>query len=75
MVSGARFRAMLAEEDPLLLTLDQDRWAAGLGYWPNPRTLIKLEYSLDDFQTIAQSPLDDGAEQRDFLGALVATKF
>ena len=32
MVYGARFRAMLAEEDPLLLTLDQDRWAAGLGY-------------------------------------------
>ena len=32
MVYGARFRAMLAEDDPLLLTLDQDRWAAGLGY-------------------------------------------
>jgi len=32
MVYGVRFRAMLAEEDPLLLTLDQERWAAGLGY-------------------------------------------
>ena len=32
MVYGTRFRAILAEEDPLLFTLDQDRWAAGLGY-------------------------------------------
>jgi len=32
MVYGVRFRAMLAEEDPLLLVVDQDRWAGGLGY-------------------------------------------
>ena len=51
------------------------RYAIGLGYWPNPRTLVKLEYSHDDFQAIAQSSLDDGAEQRDLFGVLVATKF
>lgn len=51
------------------------RWAVGLGYWLNPRTLLKVEYARDDFQTIRGSSLDDGAEQRDLVGALVATKF
>jgi hypothetical protein len=51
------------------------RWAIGLGYWPNPRTLIKAEYSFDDFRAIAQSPLDDEGEERDLVGVLVSTKF
>ena len=49
MVYGARFRAMLAEEDPLLLAFDQDRWAAGLGY-------VKDNFggALDLFATLRQ---------------------
>jgi hypothetical protein len=51
------------------------RWAVGLGFWPNPRTVLKLESSIDDFQVIDQSLLDDGDERRSFFGLLVATKF
>lgn len=51
------------------------RWAVGMGYWLNPRTLVKVEYSRDDFQLITASALDDGSEQRDLLGFLVATRF
>lgn len=51
------------------------RYAVGAGYWVNPRTLIKVEYALDDFRVISQSSLDDEHEQRDLLAMMVATKF
>lgn len=51
------------------------RWALGLGYWVNPRTLVKLEYSVDDFHLIEQSSVNAEAEQRDLFGILVAAKF
>ncbi len=51
------------------------RWAIGLGYRPNPRTLVKLEYSMDDFQVIKSSTLDDTDEDRQLLGALMVVEF
>lgn len=51
------------------------RWALGLGYWPNPRTVLKLETSFDDYHVIDQSPLDDENENRALVGLLAATRF
>ncbi len=51
------------------------RWAIGLGYWANPRLLMKLEYSRDDFQTIDGSPTSNTSEDRDLIGAVMAVRF
>ena len=51
------------------------RFAVGLGYRPNPRTLVKLEYSRDDFEVIDSSTLNDSDEDRDLFGIQVAVRF
>lgn len=51
------------------------RYAFGLGYWPNPRTLIKAEYSRDDFRLIDGTRKDGGSDGRDFAGIITAVKF
>lgn len=51
------------------------RWAIGLGYKPNPRVVVKLEYSHDDFELISASTKDGGDDGRGLIGAQVAVKF
>lgn len=51
------------------------RLAFGLGYRLNPRTLIKLEYSHDDFRLIRQSNKNAANQDRDLIGAQVAVRF
>jgi hypothetical protein len=46
-----------------------------VGYAPNERTCIKLEYSVDDFRTIARSALESRGGRHGFFGLLVATSF
>lgn len=51
------------------------RYAIGLGFKPNPRTLIKMEYSRDDFRLIRSSSKDGGSEGRDLAGIITTVKF
>lgn len=51
------------------------RAALGVGYRLNPRTLIKVEYSHDDFKLIRASTKNAADEDRDLIGAQVAVKF
>ncbi len=51
------------------------RFSIGLGYRPNPNTLLKLEYGFDDYVLIRQSPLNDHAEDRQFFGSQAVLSF
>lgn len=51
------------------------RYAVGLGFQPNPRVALKLEYSLDDFRLIKASGKDGGSEGRDLIGFITSVKF
>lgn len=51
------------------------RWALGIGYWFNPHTLVKIEYSRDEFHLIEQSRLVRSGDGRNFLGVVTALKF
>ena len=51
------------------------RYALGIGYKPNPRTLIKSEYSLDDFRLINNSAKEGGTQGREFYGIVAAVEF
>lgn len=51
------------------------RWAIAAGYRPNERTLLKVEYSLDDFDLIDASPLRGHGRRRSLAGGVVAVGF
>jgi len=51
------------------------RLSAGLGWEPNPRTLVKLEVGEDDFDLIDGSPYDDGDGDRRFVALGVVVSF
>lgn len=50
------------------------RAAGGVGYWMNPKTVIKLEYSSDDYELITGATSANGGK-RNFVGLEIATKF
>ncbi len=52
------------------------RYALGLNFYPNPHTLIKMEYSVDDFHLIDHSPKGEaGTKGRNLVGIITAVKF
>jgi hypothetical protein len=51
------------------------RIAVGLGYRPNDRMLLKLEWSRDHFDLISGSPLHGRNQSRNLAGALLAVGF
>ncbi len=51
------------------------RLGLGIGYLPNPRTRIKLEYAKDHFELIDASLIQTNNDDRDFLGVEIAVRF
>ena len=52
------------------------RYSLGLDYRLNPRTIIKFEYSMDDFHLIHDSTkIHAGNKDRDLIGIIAAVKF
>lgn len=51
------------------------RLSAGVGFRPNPRTLLKAEVGRDWFKTIATSPFDAGDDDRTLFGFALAVGF
>jgi hypothetical protein len=53
IVAGARFRSILAEDNPLIIGYDQDAWAANLDY-----THRKIAHALETFRHMRASTYD-----------------
>lgn len=51
------------------------RISAGLGWKPNPRTILKLEIGRDRFWVIDSSPFQPADDRRDFLGFELVVSF
>lgn len=51
------------------------RLSAGLGWLPNPHTIVKLEVGQDKFEVIDASPFDPDDDDREFFGLEVVVAF
>lgn len=51
------------------------RLSAGVGWRPNPHTIVKLEVGQDTFEVIDASPLDPGDQDRQFFGFELVLSF
>ena len=54
---------------------DFTRLSAGVGWRPNPRTLLKLEVGKDDFDLVGGSPFDPMNSDRTFFGLELVLTF